>query len=107
MYINIIIISTEKVSDGHKTGNKIINSVKFLKPSQIHQFLYQVKPNSDLSKKVSGVGHMKFTWRSQYGGVGKLQTPLLERTLPPLRDFDLAVVDLPSSVELEVPVIFS
>ena len=46
---------------------------------------------------------MKFTWRSHLGGIGKLQTPLIERQLPIIKDFELKIVDIPSQIELETP----
>ena len=52
---------------------------------------------------MNGLGHMKFQWRSNLGGVGKLQTPLIERDLPPLKEFELSIVDLPPTIELECP----
>ena len=40
----------KEVSDSHLHSHSILKSIRFLKPGQIHQFLFHLLPTSDLSK---------------------------------------------------------
>ena len=77
-----------------------------LRPSQVHQYLFQVKEKQNQKEQKeetvaeSKVGRISMVWKTTMGETAKLQTALIERDVPSKKGLELSLISTATS-ELE------
>eukprot|EP00041_Stephanoeca_diplocostata_P002559 m.28037 g.28037 ORF g.28037 m.28037 type:complete len:497 (-) comp13519_c0_seq1:26-1516(-) len=80
------------------------DTMKYLKPQDIRQYLYRLCPKNDSpeiaaeARAATAVGKLEITWRTNLGELGRLQTNMLPRTPSAHPTIETTVLDVPGGV---------
>jgi len=80
----------------------------FLGISDIRQYLYVLYPKThlmhdSLARSSSSLGKLDIAWRTTLGQMGRLQTSQLNRKVPSIDPVDIFVLDIPDTIQTEIP----
>ncbi|XP_034942331.1 trafficking protein particle complex subunit 13 [Chelonus insularis] len=102
--LNLFVVSTLNVNDKQES---IFGKVNVLDPTCSRQYLYCLKPQSNLVQHLkllhgeTSIGKLDIVWRSNMGERGRLQTSQLQRMVSDYGDLRVTAKDVPSEVFLE------